>query len=195
MNPAADVLSRAYAKLSTAKMGLALIQSPNPNNRLAGLHNAIVFGRSVTWVLQNLRGMVDGFDEWYEPLQEQMRSDPMFKRVVELRNDIEKRGQIETMQGGTIASAEYPVATTDYPPPPGAVAFFWGDQLGGSGWEVDVGNGRIEKFYVNYPGVNVIPYLGTSQGKPETAHDFLKKYLDRVEDILRDAESRFLKSR
>lgn len=37
------------------------------------------------------------------------------------------------------------------PRPPNAKSFFIGDSLGGSGWEVVLPNGEIQKFYVQLP--------------------------------------------
>lgn len=48
--------------------------------------------RRVTFVLQTLRGRVDGFDDWNREVQEALRSDPLMRYFVELRNEIEKRG-------------------------------------------------------------------------------------------------------
>ena len=36
-------------------------------------------------------------------------------------------------------------------PPPGAKGFFIGDQLGGSGWEVELPDGTVAKYYVTVP--------------------------------------------
>ena len=62
--------------------------------RFTGLRNLIVFGRSVTFVLQNLRTVVgkERFDLWYEPHQESMKQDVVMKYFVKLRNELEKQG-------------------------------------------------------------------------------------------------------
>lgn len=36
-------------------------------------------------------------------------------------------------------------------PPPGARGFFLADEVGGSGWEIEMPDGRVEKFYVGLP--------------------------------------------
>ena len=36
-------------------------------------------------------------------------------------------------------------------PPSGAKAFFVGDQLGGTGWEIELPDKTIEKYYVDFP--------------------------------------------
>ena len=63
-----------------------------PGEQLVQIRSAVVDIRRVTFVLQTLRSRVDGFDEWYEPIQERMRADPLMRYFVELRNAIEKRG-------------------------------------------------------------------------------------------------------
>ncbi|TOC21281.1 hypothetical protein CGJ88_25700, partial [Vibrio parahaemolyticus] len=64
-----EVLVRTEQTLETAKHGFDDLVSSNKTRRFTGLRNLIVFGRSVTFVLQNLRTAVgkERFDAWYEP--------------------------------------------------------------------------------------------------------------------------------
>jgi len=59
---------------------------------MSGLRNLVVFGRSVTFVLQNLRHSVgrEEFDAWYEPLQAKMREDELLRYLTTLGNAILK---------------------------------------------------------------------------------------------------------
>ena len=72
-----QVLQRTEDTLATAKHGYQDLISGERSRRFSGLRNLIVFGRSVTFVLQNLRSSVgkERFDSWYEPQQEMMKSD------------------------------------------------------------------------------------------------------------------------
>jgi hypothetical protein len=111
-----------------------------------------VWGRSVTFVLQNLRSAVreEVFDEWYAPYQQEMREDDLMRYFKELRNEVEKQGTL----GGvgvavditSLSSADLQTLTQHRPP--GARGFFIGDQHGGSGWEVELPDGTIENYYV-----------------------------------------------
>lgn len=151
---AADVLGKAKEILETARQGLDDLLGDDPTRRMLGIRNVAVFGRSVTFVLQNLRSVdADAFNRWYAPKQEAMRADPLLKYFVSLRNEILKEG------GPTATSSLYieHMNTSDLAPlmahpPPGAKGFFVGDVLGGSGWEVELPDGSLEKYYVQLPG-------------------------------------------
>lgn len=150
---AADVLSKTAETLATAKQGLADLVGPDPNRRLTGLRNVAVFGRSVTFVLQTMRS-VDRkkFDAWYTPVQQEMVNDPLLKYFGDLRTEILKEG---TPNHGAGVFIEFmgPVemAAMTANPPPGAKAFFLGDNLGGNGWEIELADGTVEKYYVQLP--------------------------------------------
>jgi len=51
------ILRRVQETLETAKHGLADLLDPARGRRNTGLRNLITFGRSVTFVIQNLRGI------------------------------------------------------------------------------------------------------------------------------------------
>jgi hypothetical protein len=48
--------------------------------------------RRSTFVLQKLSSRVEGWAEWYEPRQREMRSDPLTRYFADLRTQIEKEG-------------------------------------------------------------------------------------------------------
>jgi hypothetical protein len=58
---------------------------------LANLEAAIVFGRSITFHLQNEYRSCTGFEEWYTLEQHKMRHDPLLRFLVEARNLILKQ--------------------------------------------------------------------------------------------------------
>ena len=86
------------------------------------------------------------------------------------------------------------------PPPPNAKSFFVGDQNGGAGWEVDVGDGQVVRYYADLPGdigevslhLQGVPtdHLGgkLNDDRLATVCDAYFQYLDK---LLRDAKSRF----
>lgn len=146
----AEVLQRAEDMLATARQGLADVLNQDRSRRDSGVHNAIVFGRTVSFVIQNLSSIADGFKEWYEPEQDAMRADPVMRFMVEARNEILKRGEINVERSILISRLSFKDLPFDQRPP-GAVGFFVGDELGRSGWEIRLPDGSIEKFYVQIP--------------------------------------------
>jgi len=126
-----------------------LQQASNRERRVAAMHNVVVTGRSTTFVLQNLRSIAPNFDAWYDPWQDEMRRDPLLKYLKDLRNEIEKQGREGAVNKGFIENFN---TSRDIPPaPPNAVAFFLGDENGGSGWEVRLEDDTIQKIYLELP--------------------------------------------
>ncbi len=88
-----QVIDYAYSALERANDELGdYNNNSNSERKLAGLYNAITIERSITWILQNLRNLVDDFDAWYDPHKKEMEADPLMKFMVRTRNLIEKRG-------------------------------------------------------------------------------------------------------
>lgn len=147
-----DILKRVQITLTMAERGLeTLIKGPT-GRKMAGFWNLVVFGRAVTNVLQNLSSVEPDFYEWYTKYQEEMKTDPLMKYFYELRTKILKRGLSEVSIRIDIRKINIPEDLDRFgPPPPNAKGFFIGDSFGGSGWEVQLANGSIEKYYVELP--------------------------------------------
>lgn len=184
-----EVLSSARSTLETAQLGLdSFLHGNTEAHRTAGLRNAIVFGRAVTNVLQNLRSVLEkvSFDSWYESKRIEMAADPTFKYLYELRSQILKEGtygkistslQINYMDTSFLASI---------PQPPSAKGFFIGDELGGSGWIIQQPDGSQEKYYASIPVTVDATILtkfvsNTSEKNLEPPHEpidvMLKRYM------------------
>jgi len=168
-----QVLRDAVQTLRTAELGLRLMETDDPEQRMAGLRNVAVFGRAVTNVLQNLRATEPGFDEWYSPFVSEMRADPLLRRFYKLRSQILKAGGTGTAVSVGISNLSLPGDVSRFgPPPPGATAFFIGDQVGGTGWEVPQPDGSVEKYYVGLPSdigavsVHLVDPPATHLGQP-----------------------------
>lgn len=171
-------------------MGLADFLGHDPNRRLPGFRNAVVFGRSVTNVLEHLRGKVDNFDAWYKARSAALGADPGFARLYKMRSEILKEGTGNPSMSMYIEHLN----TADLEPlmrnpPPGAKNFFVGDQSGGSGWEVDVGEGEVERYYVALPPeVRLITSYSLGD---EEAGDLLTRYLAALDQMIREAKTHF----
>jgi hypothetical protein len=194
------VIRRAEETLQTAKHGYDDLIGQNKKRSFTGLRNLIVFGRSVTWVLQNLRSVIgEDFDHWYLPEQEKLKNDPIMRYFVKARNELEKQGKLNV-----VTRAKLHFSTEDIrklgPPPPRAKAFFIGDQFGGSGWEVELPDGSKEKYYVELPvGMGELRQRFsnfTESGAPElngkSVEELCEIYLERLEMLLDGAIERFL---
>lgn len=145
-----DILQKTKDALKAAELGLDDVVKDDPNRRASGLRNVVVFGRSVTNILQNLRSTEPSFDDWYRKYREEMEKDELMRYMYELRSIILKEGELQTSSSVYIRKLN----TNDvsrFPRPPNAIGFFVGDGLGGSGWQVKMPDGSIERYYVDLP--------------------------------------------
>ncbi len=67
----------------------------NPEPFRVAIQTAIQTLRTVTFILQNKKQNIPEFDAWYGDWQEKLKSDSLMRRMVEARNKIEKRGDLE----------------------------------------------------------------------------------------------------
>ena len=194
----AEILQRARDTLHTAELGLLALQSTDPRTRVAGVRNVVVFGRAVTNVLQNLRSTESGFEDWYKPEVEAMEAEPLMKYLYKLRTEILKEGSIP-LAHSTRLSGNLSDLMRQFETPPGARAFFIGDPIGGSGWEVETDTGQVEKFYVVIPRDLPGFKLEISAYFPEAPSEIsrtpievvCKTYLERLTTVVHGAQTRF----
>lgn len=80
--------------MADARVGEAAIpRTISDEHPTRGLRIVAVFGRSVTFVLQGLRGVYgEAFDAWYEPRQAELAADPVAGFFKNLRNEVLKEG-------------------------------------------------------------------------------------------------------
>ena len=200
---AAGVIREAKVTVETARLGLEdFLHGKTPGRRIAGLRNVVVWGRAVTNVLQNIRTFDKvSFDAWYAPREADMRDRQDFKYLYDLRSQVLKQGVL----GGISSSIHIEYFNTNQlselpPPPPGAGAFFIGDQMGGSGWVVKLADGTEERYYVELPThwkmtmktyfADVTTQLGLPP--PSTPIDqLLTEYVGYLGALVKDAEKEF----
>ena len=194
------IIRRAEETLETAMHGFGNLISSNKTHRFIGLRNLIVFGRSVTFVLQNLRSVIkEDFDSWYKQEQEKMRKDPLMRYFVEARNILEKEGELNIALRGRVHFSDDDIRKLG-PGPPGTIAFFIGDKYGGTGWEVEMPDGITEKYYIELPPemgemkqcFSNFPESEAPEFKDKPVEELCEIYLKRLELLLAGARERFL---
>lgn len=167
------------------------------------MHNAVVFGRSVTFVLQNIRTFDDaGFNAWYAPHEQAMRDDPLLQYFKELRNQIDKEGPpAQTVQGFYVKHlGPSEMAEVQRHAPPGTKSIFFGDPQGRSGYEVALSDGTVEKVYFKIPASVGYPIVGlpnlpdTHLGRAisdKSIRYLCGLYLDYMANLITEAERHF----
>lgn len=196
-----DILSCLQDTIYTAECGYKMLVNGKPPERLAGLRDLVVFGRAVTNVLQKLKSTEPDFDTWYSKYRPEMKSDPLMKYFYKLRSEILKEGQLQLV---TIAYLKKMRLPTDFqrfgPPPPNAKAFFIGDKFGGTGWEIQLPDGSIEKYYVELPsdiGIVNLRFPDPPEnhlGKrimDNSIESLSRQYLDYLQQIVKEAKTKF----
>jgi hypothetical protein len=68
-----------------------------PDRFRIAMQNCITTARSVTFILQNHKRVIPGFEEWYTPWQSRFSGDRVMRWAVQARNKIEKQGDLETL--------------------------------------------------------------------------------------------------
>ncbi len=193
-----EVLRNTRSTLRRAELALEGFPNvPDRERAVAAMHNVVIMGRAVTNVLQNLRSKVQGFDDWYSSWKEEMSRDPLLRYLYKLRTEILKRGK----EGTTNTTMVHSFSSSDIPPaPPNAVGFFIGDQNGGSGWEVRLEDGTIQKIYVALPEDKVRSWLGFEDfpgehlGSPiadDSLENVCQLYVQYLRRLVEAAERRF----
>ena len=202
MNPDIQtVIVKAEETLQTARYGFEDLTCGNRQRRFSGIRNLEVFGRSVTFVLQNLKTPVGeaAFDERYGPIQEQKKGDVLMRYFVTLRNEILKQGKLPVSTSASISMNSNDMAKLGTPPP-GAKSFFIGDQAGASGWEIELPDGSKEKYYVEIPEsmakvqqhFSEHPVPDDDELKKKSIEELCKYYLEKLEAVLDSARKSFL---
>lgn len=190
---AKQIIDEATDLLRTAQFGLE--DMARPGRARTGLRNVVVFGRMVTFALQNLRSACPDFDEWYAEKVTEMKADPLMRYLHELRTTIEKKASTPVQTSAYIRSFSSGDISRFQPAPPGAKDFFIGDRAGGSGWMVQTEHGE-EPYYVELPpdiGEVHLHLEGAPteyEGRP--AAELLSTYLEKLNALVREAHHKFV---
>ncbi len=167
---------------------------------MAGVRNLVVFGRAITNALQNLKNIAPDFDGWYEPLQSEMKADPLMKFFYDIRSEILKQGELRVHSKGTFSGNPFELSNRyRSQQPPNALGFVIGDQLGGSGWLVRLPDGSTEMCYVEIPSdiqnfdlaIDVYFSKIPEQFRGVPVKELCEKYISYLENMVNDAKQRF----
>jgi hypothetical protein len=116
---ASSALSDAKLRMARVRLALNDFAREDPERRTAGLHDVIVYGRTVTWVLQGLRYVVPEFDQWYDAKEQTVLAAPVCKYFTTVRNRIEKEGNFAIVESGEVTDAYAHDLHMRYAAPPG----------------------------------------------------------------------------
>jgi hypothetical protein len=84
-----QVVTRSGMMLRMVEQGLRDMKDADHDRRLFGFLGVVVFGRSMTLVMQNLRTHDRvAFEDWYRPWQQEMQGDALMKYFSDLRTKV-----------------------------------------------------------------------------------------------------------
>ncbi|MBI2214526.1 MAG: hypothetical protein HYU52_12845 [Acidobacteria bacterium] len=187
----AELVESGEDMLQLVEQGLEWFSSDAKEKRLAGLRNVLVFGRACLLAISALRRRHPGFDDWYEQNWAGLRDDPAMKDFERVRQLVLK----DARPGGVITQLMVRSAGRGYgAPPKNARAFFTGDRLGGTGWEVVMPDESIEKYYVALSeAVRPRGFGFRDEGVAADAclDPMMEKYVAHLREMLRSAREHF----
>lgn len=187
--------------LQAAYSGYQQFQNGDGQSRILGLYHVVTFGRSVTFVLQNLSGKADGFDEWYEEKREVLENDPVCSHMCDLRNRIVKEGNAGVSNYTEVGHIN--TADLSRKAPAWADGIFIGDQFGGSGFTIEQEDGSEMKFYYDFPNEDFetgLYFEGLKDSLDETefpssnAEEDLHYYLKVLAELVSEARTEFVET-
>lgn len=187
-----SVLESAERTLEVAELGWRDYRQGG-ERRWAGLVNAVVSARSTTNVLQNLRGLVPAYDEWWTREREVLNN-PVAQWFVNVRNAIEKQGVLGNTDR-VIAVHSFNAglwSALEAAQPRGTIRTIIGDDLGRNAWVVALPDGSTHKVYFSLPAENVDHYFEIENAPGgRRIEELYPQYFDQVKGLVEKAKREF----
>jgi hypothetical protein len=129
-----------------------------------------------------------------------MKTNPLMRYFVNARNALEKQGKLSVATSARLNS----FSTSDIKkfgrPPANARSFFIGDQLGGTGWEVELPDGSKVKYYVELPTsmgevkqqFTDFPVAKAPELADRSVEDLCQAYLAELTQLVAAARNHFI---
>ena len=175
MTISATRLLEAETLLELVEAGLKQVIDGPGERRIPGVRNVLVFGSAFTAAMKAIASKDRLFASWFD-LQQPTEGIEELRRL--LMTEPKTRRDYTQVQ---LASAGKAYG----PRPANARAFFSGDRLGGSGWEIELPGGRVEKYYVQLP--DQLPAGYTFTGSDRNVETMTKRYVAQLRETLRHA--------
>ena len=180
-----QILEEADDRLAAARAGLGVVKS-GPYQLKAGFRNVAVFGRMVTFVTNNLRDKLDGFEEWDAAAKERHFGDGLGRLMNDMRLAFEKQATNPIASHTHIKHFDSSMMQK-FPKPEGAVAFFMGDKVGGSGWMIETPDGAHIPYYIDLPGdVAEVTVVAVNKNQSYDLIELAERYISALESYMGD---------
>ncbi len=169
-------LQDAEALLALVEAGLKQVTGGPPERRVPGVRNVLVFGSLYTTLMEAVASQDPLFASWLD-----VQKAP--EAVETLRRLMLKPPKVRR----DYTSVQLASAGKEFGPrPAGARAFFSGDRLGGTGWEIQLPGGHIEKYYVALP--DGLPNGHSFDDTGINAESIVRRYVTHLREIMKHAK-------
>ncbi len=168
-------LREAETVLALVEAGLKQVTDGAPERRVPGVRNVLVFGAAFAATMKAIAAKDRLFASWFD-LQKEDEGVDELRRI--MTAEPKTRRDYTQVQ---LASAGKEFG----PRPDHARAFFSGDRIGGSGWEIELPGGRVEKYYVMLP--DELPSGYSFTGTARNAETLTRRYVAQLREMLRHA--------
>jgi hypothetical protein len=119
---------------------------------------------------------------------------------VDARNELEKQGKLSVGTNAYIKSFSTGDIRKFGRPPVGAKGLFVGDQLGGTGWEVELADGTTENYYIELPSslgevtqhFTNFPTAKAPELAGKSIEELCTMYIENLDSLVRQAKTHFL---
>ena len=157
--------------------------------QLGAARNVVVFGKRVLGLLHELGNADPGFADLFAQNRLAMTDDPKIQRFDLLAVEmLRERSPQLNVTHLAIPSAGAKFGSR----PPNARVFFSGDRLGGSGWELVMGDGSIEKHYLTLPA-DFLPksFKLSAVAGPDSVQELCDEFVSHLSEMIRNARQYF----
>jgi hypothetical protein len=195
-----DILRMAHETLDTAHLGYAVVRDV-PSRSVAGLRNVVIFGAAAVAILDKLRAADATAEAWYKPVRKKLGASVLVRLFEQLRAEFRKRDDAGVSSQARLKTFNYPADLDKLGKRPlRASELFMGDEIGGTGWEVEVFSGMREKYYVVLPAeYGTVDEFLANCAVVQTSRDPRKidiakvcdQYVSTLDEVLRGAELQF----
>ncbi len=204
-----EVLDSLQGKMNMVNQFLDALKNGPTINKTTNLANLLIWSRILINETENMKSFDKArFEKWYAPYRRELfkvsdaeKPDPLLDYFINARNELEHRGTINVGRVTHVKHLSLPQDALKLGPPPiGAKGFFIGDELGGSGWMVELPDGNKGKLYVEFsreqvetsllPQAHPTKHLGKDI-KRKTVEEMAEMYVSYLGRMIQSAINEF----
>ena len=168
-------LREAETLLELVEAGLKQVTDGPSERRVPGVRNVLVFGATFAAAMKSIAAKDRLFASWFDVQKPTEGIDQLLRIMTTEPKTRRDYTQVQLASAGKEFG----------PRPDHARAFFSGDRLGGSGWEIELPGGRVEKYYVMLP--DDLPSGYSFTGSDRNAETLARRHVAQLREMLKHA--------